>query len=107
NTKTLAAVDWVMTLTPDWYSSIWGLLTIVSQALTTMGLMLALVGFLGGGRQLVAEGRTETAAADGPIERIMGHRRMNRYFRDLGNLTLTFVMLWAYMSFSQYLITYS
>jgi hypothetical protein len=29
------------------------------------------------------------------------------YFRDLGNLMLAFVLLWAYMSFSQYLITYS
>jgi hypothetical protein len=29
------------------------------------------------------------------------------YFRDLGNLMLAFTMLWAYMSFSQYMITYS
>jgi hypothetical protein len=28
-------------------------------------------------------------------------------FNDLGNLLLAFVMLWAYMSFSQYLITWS
>jgi hypothetical protein len=29
------------------------------------------------------------------------------HFHDLGNLLLTFVMLWAYLSFSQYLITWA
>jgi hypothetical protein len=29
------------------------------------------------------------------------------YFRDVGNLMLAFTLLWAYMTFSQYLIIYS
>src|SRR5205823_5527532 len=29
------------------------------------------------------------------------------YYRDLGNLLLMMIMLWAYMSFSQYLLQYS
>ena len=32
---------------------------------------------------------------------------MPAHFHDLGNLMLAFVMLWAYFSFSQYLIIWS
>jgi hypothetical protein len=42
-------------------------------------------------------------AADTPLLK----RVPDKYFRDLGNLMLAMVMLWAYMAFSQYLITYS
>ncbi len=86
-TVTFASVDWVMSLTPHWTSSIFGLLFVASQALSTMALMLFLVWQLAG---------------DSPLVKGLG-----RYFRDLGNFTLAMVMLWAYMSFSQYLITYS
>lgn len=87
-TITFMAVDWVMSLTPDWFSSIFGLLVVVSQALSTMALMMVLLGYLVGDKPLIG------AVPSG-------------YFRDFGNLMLAFVLLWAYMSFSQYLITYS
>lgn len=87
-TITFAGVDWVMSLTPKWLSSIYGLLTVASQGLSTLSLMLVLLAYL--------------AARTDFIERVP-----IRFFRDLGNLTLAFVMLWAYMSFSQLLITYS
>src|SRR5205814_5769545 len=87
-TITFAGVDWIMTLTPEWLSSIFGLLMVATQGLSTLCLMLVLFAYLMGHEPLV-----------GKIN--------NGYFRDLGNLTLAFVMLWAYMSFSQYLITYS
>jgi hypothetical protein len=87
-TVTFAAVDWIMSLTPNWYSSIFGMLVIVSQGLSTLALMIFLTGFL------VGEQPLRLGVPSG-------------YFRDLGNLTLAFVMLWAYMSFSQYIITYS
>jgi hypothetical protein len=87
-TVTFAAVDWVMSLTPHWMSSIIGLLYCASFALSALSLLLALVGYLGAGKPLVEQ---------------VG----NKYFRDLGNLMLAMVMLWAYMSFSQYLIIYS
>jgi hypothetical protein len=87
-TTTFMAVDWIMSLTPDWYSSIFALLVVVSQALATLSLMLFLLTHLLGDKPLLAE------APSG-------------YFRDLGNLMLAFTMLWGYMSFSQYLITYS
>jgi ABC-type amino acid transport system permease subunit len=85
---TFVAVDLVMSLDPHWFSSIFGLLFSVKHALSAMTLMLVLVAFLGGYTRVLR------AVPDG-------------YFRDLGNLTLAMVLLWAYMSFSQYLIIYS
>jgi hypothetical protein len=85
---TFVTVDWVMSLTPEWYSSIFGFLVVVSHALSTLALMMLLLGYLVGDQPLM----------DGIP---------SGYFRDLGNLMLAFVLLWAYMSFSQYLITYS
>lgn len=88
-TVTFAMVDWVMSLTPHWLSSIIGLLFCAAFCLTSISLMLSLVGRLGGGSPLVEEGVP------------------NKFFRDLGNFMLAMVMLWAYMTFSQYLIIYS
>lgn len=87
-TTTFAAVDWVLSLTPDWTSSIIGMLWVVAQGLTTLAVMIILVSFLGRDLPLVNTG-------------------LGKYFRDLGNLMLAFVLLWSYMSFSQFLITYS
>jgi len=85
---TFAVVDWVMSLTPHWYSSIIGLLFVVAQGLSTFALMLVLVSTVG------RDSEELKAVPSG-------------YFRDLGNLTLAFVLLWAYASFSQFLIVYS
>lgn len=87
-TITFTTVDWVMSLTPHWLSSIIGLLYCAGNVLSALSLLLALVGYLGAGKPLVEE---------------VG----SKYFRDLGNLMLALVMLWAYMTFSQYLIIYS
>jgi hypothetical protein len=87
-TTTWASIDWVMSLTPTWYSSIFGFLVVVSQALTALALMLCLVRYLLGDQPMLKE-------------------VPSGYFRDLGNLLLTTVMLWAYMSFSQYLLTFT
>jgi len=87
-TLTFAAVDWVLSLTPHWFSSIIGLLFVVGQGLSTLSLMHILVTYLGSGRA--------------PLNQVP-----NKYFRDLGNFTLAFTLLWAYMSFSQFLITYA
>ena len=87
-TITFAAVDWVMSIEPHWFSSIIGLLYVVMQGLSTLALMLVLVAFTVGGKPILDE-----------VPR--------GYFRDLGNLLLAFGLLWAYMSFSQVLIIYS
>lgn len=87
-TMTFAIIDWVMSLTPHWYSSIIGLLFVVAQVLSAFALILTLVSIIG---------KNSEELQNVP----------SGYFRDLGNLTLAFVLLWAYASFSQFLITYS
>ena len=87
-TLTLAAVDWVMSLEPEWYSTMFGLIQIAGQGVS--GLSLALV-------VVVALAEHE------PWSQIVTPVRLN----DLGNLLLAGVMFWAYTSFFQYLVVWS
>jgi hypothetical protein len=82
-----ASVDWIMSIEPHWYSSIFGAIVICGQMLSGYAFAIVLaIGFRGLWRQPDLETRT---------------------LHDLGNLLLMSVMLWAYMSFSQYLIMWS
>lgn len=87
-TMSFAAIDWVMSLEPDWFSSIYGLIFIVSQALVAMAFVILIA-------RRLSEGEPIATVAT-PVR-----------FNDLGNLLLTCVMLWAYFSFSQFLIIWS
>jgi hypothetical protein len=87
-TMTFASIDWVMSLDPHWYSTIFGLLFIIGQALNSLALMTALLALL---------------STRPPLSNIV----TADHFHDLGNLLLAFTMLWAYMQFSQYLIIWS
>jgi hypothetical protein len=87
-TMTFASVDWVMSLEKHWFSTIFGLIFIVGQALSTIAFVIIMVAIL----------HTRRPLSD-LVTR--GH------FHDLGNLLLTFVILWAYVGFSQYLIIWS
>lgn len=87
-TITFASFDWAMSLEPQWYSTIYGMLWIVSQALSGLAFAIAILVLLAG-----------TA----PISRVS----LPDSLHDLGNLLLAFVMLWAYLSFSQLLIIWS
>lgn len=87
-TVTFASVDWVMSLEPHWYSTIYGILFIVGQALATLAFAITALLVLG---------------TRPPLAEILTPQN----FHDLGNLTLAFVMLWAYVAFSQFLIIWS
>ncbi len=87
-TVTFAAFDWVMTLGPQWHSTIFGAVFMVGQGLAALCFVV------------LASSRL---ADRGPLAGIMSPK----LFHDLGNLILAFVMLWAYMAFSQYLIIWS
>jgi hypothetical protein len=87
-TSTFAAIDWAMSLEPRWASTIFGAMLIVGEALSTLALMIAVAILL---------------AADQPMREAATPSRLH----DLGNLLLAFVMLWAYMAFSQFLIIWS
>ena len=87
-TVTFASVDWMMSVDPHWYSTVFGLLTVASQGLSALALTIAVLALL---------------APSGALAPVLGPR----HFHDLGKLLLAFVMLWAYLSFSQFLIIWS
>ncbi len=87
-TMTFAAFDWLMSLDPHWFSTIYGFLVMGGQGLTTMAVTIIALNWL--------SKREPMNVAATP-----------QYFHDLANLMLAFVILWAYFSFSQYLIIYS
>ena len=87
-TITFAAVDWVMSLNPKWFSTIMGFLFM-------------------GGHGLIALAFTVVIATALARRAPMDHVFKPVHFHDLGKLMLAFVMLWAYFNFSQFLIIYS
>ncbi len=87
-TMTFAAFDWLMSLEPHWFSSIFGLLVIAGQGLAAVAFGIFVVTRMTG-HQLI-----------GPL---LGRKVL----LDLGNLMLAFTMLWAYLAFSQFLIIWS
>ncbi|HYX69247.1 MAG TPA: hypothetical protein VE825_08940 [Terriglobales bacterium] len=87
-TVTLAAIDWVMSLDPHWTSTIYGMLFMAGQCLSALCVAIGMVALL---------------ARFKPLSQAV-HPEI---FHDLGKLVLTFVILWAYFSFSQLLIIWS
>jgi hypothetical protein len=87
-TVTFMSVDWVMSLDPHWYSTIFGILTIGGQGLASMAFAILVLAQLARARPMA-----QVADADA--------------FHDLGKLMFAFVMLWAYFSVSQLLIIWS
>ena len=86
---TFAAVDWVMSLEPRWFSTIYGFLFIAGQGLSACAFCIALLVVLS------RPGR--------PLAGIIGPSHLH----DIGKLLFTFTMLWAYCSYSQFLIIWS
>jgi hypothetical protein len=87
-TMTLASTDWVMSLDPHWFSTIFGFVLVAGQGLAGFALVIVVLSML-------------TTAEPVATYLNKGH------FLDLGKLLLAFVMLWAYFSFSQFLIIWA
>lgn len=87
-TLTFAAVDWVMSLDPHWYSTVFGLLLLVGTGLTALGFVVLVMSMLSQHTQ-------------------MGSVIATKNIHDWGKLMLAFTMLWAYLSFSQFIIIWS
>ncbi len=85
---TFASVDWIMSLDPHWFSTIFGMLVMVGQALAALAFSVALLALMSGDEPFA--GRVNQA-----------------HFHDLGKLMFALVLLWAYLSFSQFLIVWS
>lgn len=86
-TVTFAAIDWLMSLTPRWYSTIFGFWWFTGGFSAALGL-LAIVAW-----------RAQRA---GPLAGVLEPA----HFHALGRLMLMSVPLWAYMAFSQLLIVW-
>lgn len=87
-TVTFFSIDWVMSLEPHWFSTIFGMIFMVLQVLGALALVILVAGLL---------------SQSEPVVNAVTPDRFN----DLGNLVLTFVMLWAYLAFSQFLIIWA
>ncbi|HQX80483.1 MAG TPA: hypothetical protein PKW63_01940 [Vicinamibacterales bacterium] len=87
-TVTFMSVDWVMSLDPHFYSTIFGVLTVGGQGLSTLAFTILTLQALSGAK---------------PISEVTSAER----FHDYGKLMLAFVMLWAYFNVSQLLIIWS
>ena len=87
-TIAFAAIDWLMSLDPSWISTIFGLIILIGEMLSAM--CFAVV-----------------------VERILyNYKPMSDLLRpdfvhDHGKWILTFIMVWAYFSFSQWLIIWA
>jgi len=87
-TMTFAAIDWVMSLEPHWFSTIYGMMFATGQVLAGFAFVIAVASLL---------------ARRPPLADLVAPN----HFKDLGNLLLAFVMLWAYLSFAQYLLIWA
>ncbi len=87
-TMTFAAVDWAQSLEPEWFSTMYGPLTWISQGLTTFAVTTLI------------------------LSQLQGEKPLSRYihvdhFHIFGTFMCGFIVLWTYMSFSQFLIIWS
>jgi hypothetical protein len=87
-TMTAAAIYWVMSMDPTWYSSIYGLLFLVGQGYAVLALAIVIS---------IALSRAE------PFKTLLRPSEQH----DLGKLAFAFVMLNVYLAFSQFLIVWS
>lgn len=85
---TFMGIDWVMSISPHWFSTMFGLLFVAGQGLSAMAFLIVMLVLL---------------ARFHPFAGIITPRHLH----DLGKLLLTFVMVWAYFSFSQWLIIWA
>ena len=85
---TFAGIDWVMSIEPHWFSTIFGAIFIVNQVLNTFAVMIFVVCYLTTKEPMKGVVSTQT-------------------YHDLGSLMFAFNMFWAYVSFSQLLIIWS
>ena len=85
---TFMAVDWILSLDPNWFSTIFGLLFIAGEGLSALAFLICLLVIL---------------SKRPPLAGVLTHRHLH----DIGKLLLAFVMVWAYFSFSQFLIIWA
>ena len=87
-TISFAAIDWVMSLDPSWVSTIFGLIILIGEVLSAMCFAVVVERMLYNYRPM-----SEILKPD--------------FVHDHGKWMLTFIMVWAYFNFSQWLIIWA
>lgn len=87
-TVTFAAVDWGQSLEPEWFSTMYAPLTWISQTLTVFAVTILIL---------------SSIADQKPLSRYI----TVEHYHTLGTFMCGFIVIWAYMSFSQYLIIWA
>ena len=84
-TMTLAAFDWVMSLDPHWYSTMFGVYFFAGSLVGVFAFMVVVMVALN---------------ASGLLRNIV----TLEHFHDMGKLLFAFTVFWAYIAFSQYFL---
>jgi hypothetical protein len=87
-TITFAAIDWIMSLDPSWISTIFGLIILIGEVLSAMCFAVVVERILANYKPM-----SEMLKPD--------------FVHDHGKWMLAFIMVWAYFSFSQWLIIWA
>ncbi len=84
-----ASFDWLMTMDPHWFSTMFGVYFFAGSIMSAIALIIIVLGLL---------------KMNGKLEGVV----TAEHFHDLGKLLLSFTIFWAYITFCQYfLIWYS
>jgi hypothetical protein len=84
-TSTFAGVDWVMSLEPTWYSTIYGVYLFAGSAMVILALLI-----------LISLSLNDHG--------LLGRAVNVEHYHDLGKLMFGFVCFWAYIGFSQWML---
>lgn len=84
-TVSLAAIDWMMSLAPHWFSTIFGVIYFGGSAMATLALLVLLFSWL-------------------RSKGYLGDVITTEHYHDIGKLLFAFMVFWAYTSFSQYML---
>jgi hypothetical protein len=87
-TISFAAIDWVMSLDPSWISTIFGLVILIGEVLSAMCFAVVVERILFDSKPM-----SEMLRPD--------------FVHDHGKWMLTFIMVWAYFNYSQWLIIWA
>ena len=84
-TVTLFSFDWIMSLDPHWYSTVFGVYFFAGCIIALLSVLILLVLLL-------------------QRFRLLANIVSEEHFHDMGKLLFGFVVFWAYIAFSQYML---
>jgi len=135
-TMSVAAIDWIMSLEPRWFSTIFGLLVVTGQGLTALAFAILVAHRLtsvSAGQERKEEAAEQQSvlrrlfdSAEQRSRRFEDNRNLTAnihppqlitaptletqiapFWQDLGGLLLAFVLVWVYLGYSQFIVIWS